>query len=316
MTETRETWLVAAWPGMGAVAFLAAEYLARKLGADFLADVATKEHFNPAAVVVKDGLLQPVHSPKTVLWSTKGKNGANSVRELVILLAEQQPATASWSYCEAVLARAREAGVTRAFTFAAMATTSSPRNPAQVFTAATDAEVLGEIQRLGVEPIRAGEIGGLNGMFLSVAAAQGIPGVCLLGEIPFFAGAVSNPKAAAAVLRVFARLAGLELNLEELDRAGAEIEQQLAAHHQKLEEAARSVHDEAARRSSEEEPESWIAPEGSDELSPRDGARIEALFQAAQADRSKALQLKAELDRLDVFSRFEDRFLDLFKRGG
>jgi len=33
-------------------------------------------------------------------------------------------------------------------------------------------------------------------------------------------------------------------------------------------------------------------------------------------DRSKALELRQELDRLSVFKDYEDRFLDLFKKAG
>jgi len=40
---------------------------------------------------------------------------------------------------------------------------------------------------------------------------------------------------------------------------------------------------------------------------------IETLFEAAQKDRSRAHELKQELDRLDLFREYEDRFLDLFK---
>jgi hypothetical protein len=42
--------------------------------------------------------------------------------------------------------------------------------------------------------------------------------------------------------------------------------------------------------------------------------RIEQLFQAADRDRSQAVGLKQELDRLGVFRQYEDRFLDLFKK--
>jgi hypothetical protein len=42
--------------------------------------------------------------------------------------------------------------------------------------------------------------------------------------------------------------------------------------------------------------------------------RIEQLFEQAAQDRSKAYELKRELDRLDVFPEYEDRFLDLFKK--
>ena len=33
-------------------------------------------------------------------------------------------------------------------------------------------------------------------------------------------------------------------------------------------------------------------------------------------DRSRAFELKQELDRLEVFKEYEDRFLDLFKKPG
>jgi hypothetical protein len=38
------------------------------------------------------------------------------------------------------------------------------------------------------------------------------------------------------------------------------------------------------------------------------------LFNQANQDRSKAFELKQELDRLGVFKDYEDRFLDLFKK--
>lgn len=314
MSDLREPWLVAAWPGMGAVAFLAAEYLGRTLGARVLAEVPAGEHFHPPGVEVAEGLLLPPRAPRTVLsgWRSPGPG-----RDLVVLLGEQQPTAASWSYCRAALAHAKELGVTRVLTFAAMATPAPPRAPARVFVAATEAALLGELRRLGAEPIRAGEIGGMNGVFLAAAAEQRLPGACLLGEIPFFAASLSNPKAACAVLRLFARAAGLELDLAELERAGEAVERQLVELHGKLEETTRALREAAARKAGRAEaaeaPEEW--PRGPEELAPEDAARIEALFAAAQRERSKALELKAELDRLGVFARFEDRFLDLFRRG-
>ena len=42
--------------------------------------------------------------------------------------------------------------------------------------------------------------------------------------------------------------------------------------------------------------------------------RIEQLFAAAEKDRGNAMRLKQELDRLNVFKQYEDRFLDLFRK--
>ena len=45
-----------------------------------------------------------------------------------------------------------------------------------------------------------------------------------------------------------------------------------------------------------------------------DRERIERLFEQAKQDRSTAYELKRELDRLEVYREYEDRFLDLFKK--
>jgi hypothetical protein len=49
-------------------------------------------------------------------------------------------------------------------------------------------------------------------------------------------------------------------------------------------------------------------------VSTADKRRIEQLFDDSARDRSKAFELKQELDRLGVFKDYEDRFLDLFKK--
>jgi hypothetical protein len=55
---------------------------------------------------------------------------------------------------------------------------------------------------------------------------------------------------------------------------------------------------------------------GGPELDPKTARRIETLFEQAKVDPSKAVELKRELDRAGVFKRYENRFLDLFRRAG
>jgi hypothetical protein len=43
--------------------------------------------------------------------------------------------------------------------------------------------------------------------------------------------------------------------------------------------------------------------------------KIERLFRETQVNRKKAYLLKEELDRWNLYKLYEDRFLDLFKRG-
>jgi transcription antitermination factor NusG len=42
--------------------------------------------------------------------------------------------------------------------------------------------------------------------------------------------------------------------------------------------------------------------------------KIEKLFSQARTDIAKANELKAELDKWNVYKEYEDRFLDLFKK--
>jgi len=42
--------------------------------------------------------------------------------------------------------------------------------------------------------------------------------------------------------------------------------------------------------------------------------KIEKLFEASKLDITKATELKAELDKWNVYKEYEDRFFDLFKK--
>lgn len=312
MNGLRTPWLVASWPGMGAVAQLATGYLAQNLGARVLTELAVGEHFGPSGVQVREGLLQPVRRPRTLILEARL---AAAPRDLAILMAEGQPTVGERRYCEQILVKARELGVERVFTFAAMATAAPPSAASRVFAAATDAKILAVLREQGVELLMDGEIGGMNGYFVAVAAELGLAGACLLGEIPFFASSVPNPKASAAVLRLFARLYGATLDLGPLERQGAEVERQLLALQSQVEENLRHEHEHDPQEP--HEPGSgWPPAEREGALPAHERERIEVLFRDAGLDRSKALTLKAELDRLGVFPKYEDRFLDLFKRAG
>lgn len=309
MAELRSPWLVAVWPGMGAVGHLAGNTLVQLLGARPVTEIPAGGYFGLTAVSVRAGVIESVHQPRTILAEWRNPNGP---RDLVILLAESQPTSAERKYSETVLTAAREMGVARVFTFAAMATAVPPAAPARVFAAATDQRLLEELRQHGAETLPHGEIGGMNGFFLSVAAEQGIPGACLLGEMPFFAAGVLNPKSSAAVLRVFAQACGLTLDLRLLDSQAQVVEQQLGMLEKQLQGQRSETREPSA--TSDVVSRDWRKPERELEFSKADEARIEVLFQDAERDRSSAMLLKSELDRLGVFSRYEDRFLDLFKR--
>ncbi|MBX3466353.1 MAG: PAC2 family protein [Planctomycetes bacterium] len=331
-----DPWLVAAWPGMGGVALLAGTYLLEKLGALPVAQVLPDAYFDVQQVKVKDGLVLPAELPRSTLYAWKDPAGR---RDLVIFTSDAQPGGQGYAFCEELLGTAQELGVRRIVTFAAMATPSHPLSAPRVFGVATHASVREELRGLRVELLTEGEISGLNGVLLAAGAARGIPGACLLGEFPYFASTVPNPKPASSVLRTFMQLSQVELDLSEIDEQAEVVEDRLLELLERLQRSpdppvvnpppdpwsqpdplagaaealVQPLDDPEARAALEDEDEPDDDEPDDEALERDERRRIDALFDAARGDRDKALELKAELDRRGLFKRYEDRFLDLFR---
>jgi proteasome assembly chaperone (PAC2) family protein len=297
-------WLVAVWPGMGHVALNAGIYLLSKLGMTVIAEYESHELFDVDNVEVKGGILQTGRRPRNrfFLWTDP-----NQKHDLVLFLGEAQPPIGKYLFCRKLVEYARELGVERVLTFAAMATQMHPEHRSRVFGAATDSANLEELKRLELEILEDGQIGGLNGVLLGVAAEGGLHGACLLGEMPHVFNQLPFPKASLAILEVFTTMSGIVLDFTELAEQARIMEQQLGELLAQVEQRF------GPRERTEEE---GISAESTDEerLRAADKQRIEALFAQAVKDRSKAFELKQELDRLGVFKQYEDRFLDLFRK--
>jgi proteasome assembly chaperone (PAC2) family protein len=306
-------WLVAVWPGMSQVALSAGYYLLAKLEMHLLAEFSPRELFEVEHVLVKGGILRLGGLPRSRFFAWKDPEGH---RDIVVFLGEAQPPLGKYAFCHRLMEFARRVGVERVFTFAAMATPMHPEHDSRVFAAATDANGLAEIHQLELSVLEDGQIGGMNGVVLGIAGEGGIPGLCMLGEVPHIFIQFPFPKASLAVLEAFKTLAGIELDLTELKQQAKAVEAQLGELLTQVERAIEETQQapEYPSDSDSEDKEdelSGIVEE--DSLEPADRERIERLFQQATEDRSKAYELKNELDRLKVFEEHEDRFLDLFR---
>jgi hypothetical protein len=185
-----------------------------------------------------------------------------------------------------------------------------------VFGVATHPEGLEALRSHGIEVFESGQIQGMNGVFLAAAAERGIPGVCLMGSMPAIAAQIPYPKAAHAVLEAFASLCDIPLDLGELKEYGRGIDERLTAGLEKLKEVLTEpagMEGETRVPVPEEEAGDGVVEEGVAGPSAKDRERIEELFRQAMKDRSKAFELKRELDHLGAFKDYENRFLDLFR---
>lgn len=300
-------WLVAVWPGMGHVAISGGYYLMAKLGMQLLAEFSASELFDVDHVEVKDGLIRSGHLPRSRLFVW---HDPQQRHDIVVFIGEAQPPSGKYVFCRRLIEFARDLGVQRVFTFAAMATQMLPDHESRVFGAATDAASLEELKQLAVVPLEDGHISGLNGILLGAAAELGLRGTCLLGEMPHIFTQLPFPQASLAVLRVFTMIAEIEVDTAELAEQSQAMQEKLG---ELLVQVKRAMQQQAAGEEEDIEGLSLESPEEG-QLSPEDEQRIEQLFDQAQANRSKAYELKRELDRLGVFAEYEDRFLDLFRK--
>jgi len=302
-------WLVAVWPGMGHVALNAGVYLLAKLEMTTIAEFEANELFDIDQVEVKDGVIQPHRRPRNrfFVWIDPKKK-----HDLVVFLGEAQPPVGKFPFCRQVIRFAKDLGVERVFTFAAMATQMHPEKRSRVFGATTDTSGLDELKQLELELLEDGHIGGLNGVLLSAAAEADLRGACFLGEMPHIFAQLPFPKASLAILEVFTTIADIDLDLGELGEQAKAVEEQLG-------QLLARVEEQYGRPTTEETDDEGIEGhiaeiEPEDEDRQVDRERVEELFGQAARDRSKAFELKRELDRLGLFKEYEDRFLDLFKK--
>jgi proteasome assembly chaperone (PAC2) family protein len=312
---------------MGHVALNAGIYLLSKLNMTAIAEFETGDLFDVNEVEVKDGIIQPLRRPRNrfFVWTDPNKK-----HDLIVFLGEAQPPAGRLAFCRQVIGFAREHGVERVFTFAAMATRMRPEDRSRVFGAATDEDGVTEQRHLELNILEDGNIGGLNGLLLAAAAEVGLRGSCLLGEMPHIFSQAPFPKASLAILEVFTTITGIELDLDELAEQAKIVEDQLQElltrveeqYGHKVDEGAGEAGGEAEEDEEEAEEEEdaeegyRTEPEEQPRISPSNRAKVEDLFRRAASDRSKAFELKQELDRLGLFKEYEDRFLDLFKKPG
>lgn len=296
---------------MGAVGVSATYYLMAKLGMHMLDEFPAWEFFEIDSVEVKEGLITLGRLPRSRLFLWKDPEGNH---DLIVFIGEAQPPSKGDAFCRQLIDYVQKLGVERVFTFAAMATQMRPQDESRVFGAAIDRDTLYEFERLDLEVLEEGNISGLNGVLLGVAAEKGMRGGCLLGEMPHVFPQFPFPKGSLAVLSAFSVMFQCELDLAELESQGRQVEEKLEEILDRVEKTVQppesaSSYEEAAQWEDEQ-------PGEGDGPSSIDRQYIEDLFEQAKQDRSQAYKLKQELDRLKVFAEYEDRFLDLFKEPG
>ena len=205
--------LVAAWPGIGNVALVAASYLREKLGAEEFAEIEPLPFFELNGVIIEDNLIQQPRFPESKFYYWKRKDTGSG---LIIFIGEAQPTFKGYEFANRILDLAQKLGVSQVYTFAAALIPQFAEKP-RVWASATDSELLKKLE--GQKLVLKGDfyVAGMNGLLLSVAKERGMKGVCLLGETPRYLGEAGNPAASQAVLEVLNKLLRIKIDMTEIE---------------------------------------------------------------------------------------------------
>lgn len=302
--DIKEPVLIAGWPGMGQVALGAVNYLKDTLKAEEIGDISPAGFFEAGGVIVQDGVAQVSALPESKFYWWKGP-----ATDLVILAGESQPTHRAPEYAQQVIKVAKRVGAKRVISAAAAPASIHHRDRPQVWAVANKATLLAYLKQYDVVLMQNGHISGMNGLVLGAAAEHGLEAFCLLGEIPYYAVGLPNPRASLAILQVVSQMLDLKLDTRDLEMIAKEAEAEI----DHLVKTSQQMADLVQRLEPGKAPESSAVPESVEEQL-RIRSRIEALFRQAEKDRSRIAELKSELDKLGVFQDYEDRFLSLFRR--
>ena len=307
--EPKNPVMVAAWPGMGNVAYGAAMYLKESLKAFKFAEISPENIFFRTGIQIAEGIVSIPELPKSEFFFYHNSAGE---RDLILFIGEAQPVMEKeYQLARIVVDLALSNKVKEIVTFAATPVNITHHAEPGVLGVSTRADMLHKLPMYGVRIMSAGHIGGLNGLLLGVGKGSGVDGTCFLGEIPFYTAKIENPRSSLAVLKVFSSYVGITVDLsslvqmakfveDEIDRVSKSTKQTLFGDETQKEEGEEQEVKEEGQMKSQDRIPSEV----------RD--RIEYLFEIAESDISKAGELKKELDKWEIFQEYEDRFLDLF----
>jgi proteasome assembly chaperone (PAC2) family protein len=212
------------WNDGGQGATLGAGYLARQWGAEAFAEIDPENFYDFQAVrpnvSLEEGMTRKLEWPSNTFLHAPIPD---LDRDVVIMLGVE-PNLRWKTYAQLVLGLAQELGIELVVTLGSLLADVPHTRPAPVSAAASDASL---VEELGVEPSRYEGPTGILGVLLDACRRAGIPSVSLWAAVPHYVSLAPSPRAALALCRRLGELVGTEIELEELEHAAEEYNEQV-----------------------------------------------------------------------------------------
>jgi proteasome assembly chaperone (PAC2) family protein len=287
--------MIAGWPGMGSVALGVVDYLRKYLDTVKFAEIQIDPLTVIDSVEVENGVAALPGAPRNCFYYSKRFN-------LIIFEGESQiQGLAGIELANNALTVAERYEVSSIYTGAAFPLPVGYKDPVDVYAVANKEVLRDTITQQGMKIMEGGHISGLNGLLLGFSEKRAIDALCLLATMPQYAIGIPNPKASGAIIDTLSRILNFRVDMHELNEYIKDMDEKMAAIEDKVKDAFTLGNEQPDPRSAKKKIPEYVME------------RIEKLFKEAGLDKKKAVILKRELDRWDLYKMYEDRFLDLFK---
>jgi proteasome assembly chaperone (PAC2) family protein len=216
--------LLAAWPGIGNVSTLVANYLEKQLEFKRLGEINAPHFFDPIGVAVRNNIVEAPQFPRSAFYYWKNKDGLS---DIILFIGDDQPSSNAYELANCVIDVGLRFGVKRIYTCAAAITRIHHSEQPNVWGVATVPELTDELKAHNLIQRGNLHISGLNGLLLGVAKERNVEGMCLLGEVPAYATRIQNPMAALAIFSVLPKILGVEIDTFELSQQADETRERI-----------------------------------------------------------------------------------------
>ncbi|MBN1682775.1 PAC2 family protein [Candidatus Bathyarchaeota archaeon] len=209
--EFKKPIMLVAWPGMGLIAKISADYLRRRLNAKLFAEIVY--YHNVLIYNNSIGELTPINHRFYYVPD----------KDLIILVGDTQPSIPeeTMRLAELILKAAEDFKVKRIYSIAAFP--GENEGEPKVYGICNQENLKPILQSYNVGLLHEeGAVNGLNGIIIGVAKKHGIEGICLMGDIKY--ANVPQHLAAKAILMKLSSFINIDLDTSLLDKRAKRID--------------------------------------------------------------------------------------------
>jgi proteasome assembly chaperone (PAC2) family protein len=233
------------WNDGAQAASLAAGYLAKTWKAEQFAELDPENFFDFQAarphVSLEEGLTRRIDWPETVFYHARPEG----LDRDVVLLLGIEPNLRWRTFTDLVVGLARELGIELLITLGALLADVPHTRTAPVTGSATDKDL---VEQLGLSASRYEGPTGIVGVLHDVCGKSGIPSASLWAAVPHYVSLTPSPRGALALCERLGAILGVDIDVDELEEAARNYEEQVSEAVASDEETAAYV-DELERRS-------------------------------------------------------------------